>query len=163
MPVRYILSSVWVSLNAFSHLFVIQYIGLSVFRLPISLVMVERIHALSYYHHQIGSVNYYPLFRVKSWNNGVRCKSLYIRMTIFTDTKIMTCRVTVVFYLLRFPGEIIQMNYVYQLNFSLSFMIHVYHTCFYEYTCLYQISHSQTKWIHQTDTYIFSQPVVRND
>ena len=34
--------------------------------------------ALSYYHHQIGSVNYYPLFRIKSWNNGMRCMSLYI-------------------------------------------------------------------------------------
>ena len=28
---------------------------------------------LSYYHHQIGSMNYYPLFTVRSWNNGVRC------------------------------------------------------------------------------------------
>ena len=33
---------------------------------------------VSYYHHQIGSINYYPLFRVRSWNNGVRCMSLYI-------------------------------------------------------------------------------------
>ena len=31
-----------------------------------------------YYHHQIGSMNYYPLFRVRSWNNGVRCMSFYI-------------------------------------------------------------------------------------
>ena len=30
---------------------------------------------LFYYHHQIGSMNYYPLFRVRSWNNGKR--SLY--------------------------------------------------------------------------------------
>ena len=34
--------------------------------------------ALSYYHHQIGSMNYYPLFRVRSWNNGMHCMSLYI-------------------------------------------------------------------------------------
>ena len=26
--------------------------------------------ALSYYHHQIGSMNYHPLFRARSWNNG---------------------------------------------------------------------------------------------
>ena len=32
----------------------------------------ENIYALSYYHHQIRSMNYYPLFRVRSWNNGVR-------------------------------------------------------------------------------------------
>ena len=29
----------------------------------------ENIYTLSYYHHQIGSMNYYPLFRVRSWNN----------------------------------------------------------------------------------------------
>ena len=43
----------------------------------------DDIHTLSYYHHQIGSVNYYPLFRVRSWNNGMRCMSLYI----LTETK----------------------------------------------------------------------------
>ena len=42
----------------------------------------ENIYTLSYYHHQIGSMNYYPLFRVRSWNNGVRCMSFYILMTI---------------------------------------------------------------------------------
>ena len=55
--------------------------GLCVFSLPISLVMIERIYTLSYYHHQIGDMNYYPLFRVRSWNNGMRCMSLYILMT----------------------------------------------------------------------------------
>ena len=67
-----------IRLSIFSQLFIIQYIGLCVFNLPISLVMIERIYTLSYYHHQIGSVNYYPLFRVRSWNNGMRCMSLYI-------------------------------------------------------------------------------------
>ena len=38
----------------------------------------DNICTLSYYHHQIGSMNYYPLFRVRSWNNGVRCMSFYI-------------------------------------------------------------------------------------
>ena len=66
------------------HIFsVIQYMiyGAVWFQLPISLVMIERIYTLSYYHHQIGSMNNYPLFRVRSWNNGMRCVSLYILMT----------------------------------------------------------------------------------
>ena len=37
----------------------------------------ENIYTLSYYHHQIGSMNYYPLFRVMSWNNGLCCMSFY--------------------------------------------------------------------------------------
>ena len=46
MPVRYILSSVWVRLNILSPLSIIQYVGLYVFSLPISLVMIERIYVL---------------------------------------------------------------------------------------------------------------------
>ena len=78
MPVRYILSSVCVRLSIFSQLSTIQYMGLCVFSLRISLVMIERINTMSYYHHQIGSMNYYPLFRVRSWNNGMRCMSLFL-------------------------------------------------------------------------------------
>ena len=78
MPVRYILSNVWVRLSLFSQLSIIQYIGLCVFSVPISLVIIESIYTLSYYHHQIGNMNYYPLFRVRSWNNGMRFMSLYI-------------------------------------------------------------------------------------
>ena len=48
------------------------------FQFTHSLVMIERIYTLSYHHHQIGSMNYYPLFMVGSWNNGMRCMSLYI-------------------------------------------------------------------------------------
>ena len=44
--------------------------------------MIEIIWTLSYYHHQIGSMNYYPLFMAKSWDNGMRCMSLYILMII---------------------------------------------------------------------------------
>ena len=29
----------------------------------------------SYYHNQIGNMNHQPLFRVRSWNNGMRCLS----------------------------------------------------------------------------------------
>ena len=42
----------------------------------------ENIHTLSYYHNQIGSMNYYPLFMVRSWNNGMRCMSFYILMLL---------------------------------------------------------------------------------
>ena len=40
MPVRYILSSVWVKLSTFSPLSIIQYVGLYVFSSPISLVII---------------------------------------------------------------------------------------------------------------------------
>ena len=46
MPVRYILSSVWVRFNIFYQLSIIQYVGLCVFSLPISLVMIEIIYKL---------------------------------------------------------------------------------------------------------------------
>ena len=72
-PVRYILSSVWVRLNILFQLSIM----LRVFSLSISLVMIEIIYTLSYYHHQIGSMNYYPLFRARSWNNVMRCMSPY--------------------------------------------------------------------------------------
>ena len=72
------LSSVWVRLSIFSQLSIIQYMGLCVFSLPISLMMIKIIYTLSYYHHQIGSMNCYPLFRVGSWDNDRRCICLYI-------------------------------------------------------------------------------------
>ena len=90
-PVRYILSSVWVRLSIFSHLSIIQYMGLCGFSFPISLVMIERIYTLSYYHHQIGSMNYYPLFRVRSLNNGMRCMSLYILTARFKLGIVVFC------------------------------------------------------------------------
>ena len=62
--------------------------GLCIFNLAISLVMIEMIYiylyiyTLSYYHHQIGSLNYYLLFRVRSWSNVMRCVSLYILLDV---------------------------------------------------------------------------------
>ena len=47
MPLRYILSSVWVILSIFSPLSIIQYVGLCVFSLHISLVMIEKIYIFS--------------------------------------------------------------------------------------------------------------------
>ena len=38
----------------------------------------KNIYPLSYHHHQIGSMNSYPLFRVSLWNNGMRCMFFYI-------------------------------------------------------------------------------------
>ena len=46
MSVRYNLSRVWVRLNIFSQLSLIQYVGLCVISLPISFVMIERIYIL---------------------------------------------------------------------------------------------------------------------
>ena len=45
-PIRYNLSSVWVRLSIFSHLSIIQYVGLCVFSLPIFFVMIEIIYIL---------------------------------------------------------------------------------------------------------------------
>ena len=46
MPVRYNLSSVWVRLSISSQLSIIQYVGLCVFKSPISFVMIERMYLL---------------------------------------------------------------------------------------------------------------------
>ena len=94
MPVRYILSSVWVRLSIFSQLSILQYMGLCVFSLPISLVMIEMIYTLSYYHHQIGSMNYYPLFRARSWNNGMRCMSIFL-LYYFWDSQHHCCNMSI--------------------------------------------------------------------
>ena len=50
----------------------------------------DNIYTLSYYHHQIGSMNYYPLFRARSWNNGVHCMSFYILMETLSALFMMT-------------------------------------------------------------------------
>ena len=42
----------------------------------------EYEYTLSHNHHQIGSMNFYPLSRVRSWNNGVCCMSFYILMIL---------------------------------------------------------------------------------
>ena len=39
---------------------------------------------LSYYHHhQFGSMNFYLLFGVRPWNNGMRCMFLYILIGLY--------------------------------------------------------------------------------
>ena len=54
---------------------------------PIPSWWLREYIALSYYHHQIGSTNYYPLFRVRSWNNGMHCMSLYILIYVWELNK----------------------------------------------------------------------------
>ena len=48
-----------------------------------SIIWYVCIYTSSYYHHPIGSMNYYSLFRVRSWNNGMRCMSFYILMDLW--------------------------------------------------------------------------------
>ena len=78
MLVRHMLPSVCLRLRLFSQLSFVQCTGLCVFSLPNSPVMIVRMCTLSYYHHHIGSMNHQPLFRVRPWNNGMRCMSYYV-------------------------------------------------------------------------------------
>ena len=57
MLVRYMLPSVCLRLRLFSQLSFIQYMGLCILSWPNSPVMIVRMCTLSYYHHQIGSLN----------------------------------------------------------------------------------------------------------
>ena len=84
----YILSSVWVRLSILPQLSILRYMGLCFLSLPIFLLMIESIYTLSYYLHRIGSMNYYPLFVVRSWNNGTCCMPRYvlIRMSLHADS-----------------------------------------------------------------------------
>ena len=58
MLVRYMLPSVCVRLRQLSHSSIIQYMGLCVFSLPISPVMIVRMRTLSYYLNKTGSMNH---------------------------------------------------------------------------------------------------------
>ena len=51
-------------------------------------------YTLSYYHHQIRSMNYYPLFRVRSWNNGMRCMFLYPYVLLDRAITALACAMT---------------------------------------------------------------------
>ena len=58
MLVNYWLPSVCLRLRQLSQLSFIQYMGLCIFSLPNSPVMIVRMCILSYYHHQIGSMSH---------------------------------------------------------------------------------------------------------
>ena len=54
---------------------------------------IKHIFSVIHYtihHHQIGSMSYYPLFRVRSWNNGMRCMHLYILMSAVSADDLAT-------------------------------------------------------------------------
>ena len=55
---------------------IVSYVG------SLSILRECRIYILSYYHHQIGSTSYYPLFRVRSWSNGIHCMSFYVHIVM---------------------------------------------------------------------------------
>ena len=46
-------------------------------RFPEMIYIYIYIYTLSYYHQQIGSMNFYSLFRVRSWNDGALYVFLY--------------------------------------------------------------------------------------
>ena len=58
MLVMYMLPSVCLRLRQFSQSSFIRYMGLCVFSLPNSPVMMVRMCTLSYHHHQIGTMNH---------------------------------------------------------------------------------------------------------
>ena len=63
----------------------IQYVGFYVFSLPITLAMMrEYIYIiLSYYHHQIGSISHYPLFKLGHETMVCAvCRSIFLYHTI---------------------------------------------------------------------------------
>ena len=82
LPVRYILSSVWVRLSIFFQLSIIQYVRLCVFSLPISVGMIERIYIrclIIIMKSEVWTITH--CYRVRSRNNGMRCMSFYILIT----------------------------------------------------------------------------------
>ena len=87
MTARYILSSVW---NKIKHILSVIHhtiCGAECWQhaAPHIVWWITEIYiyVLSYYHHQIGSMKYFPLFRFRSWNNGMRCMSFYILVMSF--------------------------------------------------------------------------------
>ena len=56
------------------YLSIIQYVGLYVFSLPIYIIYMLCLIIII----KSEAWNYYPLLRVRSWNNGFRCMSFYI-------------------------------------------------------------------------------------
>ena len=85
----------------------------------------ENTYILSYYHHQIGSMNYYPLFRARSWNNGVRCMSfcILIHMGLYVfnwpisvlgdwkDISIAHVIIIIKFWFLTFGGWLLRIHF----------------------------------------------------
>ena len=50
---------------------------------------------MSYHHRQIGSMNHQPLFRVRSWNNGMCCMYLYI---LFSNYRLIITQYVILYH-----------------------------------------------------------------
>ena len=74
----------------------------------------EIIYTLSYRHHRNGSINYYPLLRVRSWNNGVRCMSFYILMAWLLRGTFVSW-----WYLPRIWTSVTDMQYYYHARYPI--------------------------------------------
>ena len=85
IPVRYILLSVWVRLSIFSHLSIINIWAVCFQFTHFTFDGRDNLYILSYYHNQIRSIKYYPLFRVRSRNYGIRCMYLYSYQIILNE------------------------------------------------------------------------------
>ena len=84
MLVRHLLSNMCLGLSQFSQLLFMQYMGLCVFSLPISFVMILKMRALRLII--IMKSESLAILNVTSWNNGMRYMSCYVitPMTIIT-------------------------------------------------------------------------------
>ena len=119
----------------------------------------ENIYTLSYYHHQIGSMNYYPLFRVRSWNNGVCCMSFCILILILI-TSILSCQIYLLSYFVGI-SETVPIDYVKHLvqyitvervsTWILMDLLHT-HTHTYIYIYIY-ITHLIMEWVSICNIY----------
>ena len=76
----------------------------------------ENMHTLAYYHDQIGSMNYYPLFRIRSWNNGVCCMSHYVLMDVALRPR-QRCRHFVDIFICIFLNESVWISLTISLKF----------------------------------------------
>ena len=88
MLVRYMLPSVCLRLRQFFQVSFIQYMGLCVFSLLNSPVMIVRICTLSYYHHPIGSMSYYVLmvqFYFSVFESHLVCKFAMVERDFAID------------------------------------------------------------------------------
>ena len=101
------------------------------------LIPWENIYTLSY-HHQIGSMNYYPLFRVRSWNSGVSCMSFYILMVIFHSIRHQPIgRSPTASFLLWPMNSYGNFKNTFLVNFSVGIFVYLLSIYSFEYvTCL---------------------------
>ena len=75
---KYILSSMYLIFIQFSQLPFMQYIGLCVFSLPISLLLIMRMRVLYLFIIVKSEFIGHCRVRVRAWNKDMRCMSLYV-------------------------------------------------------------------------------------